>query len=238
MPTATMTTSSVSGERRDGFFVHRVQKGYAAWIGLILFLYSALFFTLAFYGPYLKPILTLYGQGPLEERQAAAAELLMLSETVWVAVPVLFFGAVIFSLVLTRRVAGPLYRLDKAIQEWANGNLSWRMRFQTSDRLDDLAETANQALDNIEQSFVSIRRRNWEALPVGVGIQLQRRRKQEGRYRGAVVISLSRIAKKGGPPWHRMGYSTIISVCKVPRIEAGERTALAVFLAGHFSCTV
>lgn len=160
MPTATMTTSSVSGERRDGFFVHRVQKGYAAWIGLILFLYSALFFTLAFYGPYLKPILTLYGQGPLEERQAAAAELLMLSETVWVAVPVLFFGAVIFSLVLTRRVAGPLYRLDKAIQEWANGNLSWRMRFQTSDRLDDLAETANQALDNIEQSFVSIRRRN------------------------------------------------------------------------------
>ena len=84
----------------------------------------------------------------------------MLSETVWVAVPVLFFGAVIFSLVLTRRVAGPLYRLDKTIQEWAKGNLSWRVEFRTSDRLDDLAESANHALENIERSFALIQRHN------------------------------------------------------------------------------
>ena len=62
MPTATMTAPS-SADRRAGFFVHRIQKGYAAWIGLILFLYSALFFTLAFYGPHLKPMLTLYTGG-------------------------------------------------------------------------------------------------------------------------------------------------------------------------------
>lgn len=160
MRVATVSTSFVTADRRDGFFVHRVQKGYAAWIGLILFLYSALFFTLAFYGPHLKPMLILYGGGSLEERQAAAAEMLMLSETVWVAVPVLFFGAVIFSLVLTRRVAGPLYRLDRTISEWAKGNLSWRMEFRASDRLDDLAEHANQALENIEESFVLIQRHN------------------------------------------------------------------------------
>jgi len=159
MPTVTIATPHAT-DRREGFFVHRVQKGYAAWIGLILFLYSALFFTLAFYGPHLKPMLTLYGGGSLEERQAAAAEMLMLSETVWVAVPVLFFGAVIFSLVLTRRVAGPLYRLDESIQKWAKGNLSWRMGFRPSDRLDDLAETANHALENIEQSFARIQQQN------------------------------------------------------------------------------
>ncbi len=158
MPTATMTVAS-TGDRRSGFFMHRVQKGYAAWIGLLLFLYSALFFTLAFYGPHLKPMLTLYGGGSLEERQAAAAEMLMLSETVWVAVPVLFFGAIIFSLILTRRVAGPLYRLDESTQMWAKGNLSWRMGFRASDRLDGLAETANHALENIEQSFARIQQR-------------------------------------------------------------------------------
>jgi methyl-accepting chemotaxis protein len=159
MPTATITTPHAA-DRQERFFVHRVQKGYAAWIGLILFLYSALFFTLAFYGPHLKPMLTLYSGGSLEERQAAAAEMLMLSETVWVAVPVLFFGAVIFSLVLTRRVAGPLYRLDESIQKWAKGNLSWRMGFRASDRLDELAETANQALESIEQSFARIQQQN------------------------------------------------------------------------------
>ena len=141
---------------RDGFFIHRIQKGYAGWIGLLLFLYSALFFTLAFYGAHLKPMLALYSSDSLEERQVASAEMLMLSETIWVAVPVLFFGAAIFSLIITRRVAGPLYRLDESIQQWGKGNLRWRMRFRPSDRLDELTATANQALENIERSFAQI----------------------------------------------------------------------------------
>jgi methyl-accepting chemotaxis protein len=61
---------------------------------------------------------------------------------------------------LTRRVAGPLYRLGQTIQEWAKGNLRWRMEFRASDRLDELAATANQALDNIEESFALIQRHN------------------------------------------------------------------------------
>ena len=157
MRTATLTVPS-SQERRKVFFLHQVQKGYAVWVGLMLFLYSALFFTLAFYGPHLGPMITLYGGGSLEERQAAASEMLLLSETVAVAVPVLFLGAVIFSLVLTRRVAGPLVQLDRCSQEWAKGNLSWRMQFRQSDRLDELASTANEALTKVEQAFVEMHR--------------------------------------------------------------------------------
>jgi methyl-accepting chemotaxis protein len=157
MRTATLAVPS-SQERRKVFFLHQVQKGYAVWVGLMLFLYSALFFTLAFYGPHLGPMITLYGGGSLEERQAAASEMLLLSETVAVAVPVLFLGAVVFSLVLTRRVAGPLVQLDQCIHEWAKGNLSWRMQFRQSDRLDELASTANQALTKMEQAFVEMHR--------------------------------------------------------------------------------
>jgi methyl-accepting chemotaxis protein len=157
MRTATLAVPS-SQERRKVFFLHQVQKGYAVWVGLMLFLYSALFFTLAFYGPHLGPMITLYGGGSLEERQAAASEMLLLSETVAVAVPVLFLGAVIFSLVLTRRVAGPLVQLDRCIQEWAKGNLGWRMQFRQSDRLDELASTANEALTKVEQAFGEMHR--------------------------------------------------------------------------------
>jgi methyl-accepting chemotaxis protein len=154
MSMATMVKPAQSSlDYRDGFFIHRIQKGYAVWIGLLLFLYSALFFTLA---AHLKPMLALYSSDSLEERQAASAEMLMLSETIWVAVPVLFFGSAIFSLIITRRVAGPLYRLDESIQQWGKGNLRWRMRFRPSDRLDELTATANQALENIEQSFAQI----------------------------------------------------------------------------------
>ncbi|SPP63277.1 methyl-accepting chemotaxis protein [Nitrospira lenta] len=157
MPATTLIVSSPP-ERRKGFFLHRVQKGYAAWIGVILFLYSALFFTLAFYGPHLGPMMTLYSGGSLAERQAAASEMLLLSETVSVAVPVLFLGAVIFSLILTRRVAGPLVQLDRSMQEWAKGNLSWRVQFRPSDRLDELASTANQAMAKIDQAFGDMHR--------------------------------------------------------------------------------
>jgi methyl-accepting chemotaxis protein len=154
---ATVAKPALSGVgRKDGFFIHRIQKGYAVWIGLLLFLYSALFFTLAFYGAHLKPMLTLYSSDSLEERQVAAAEMLTLSETVWVAVPVLFFGSAIFSLIITRRVAGPLCLLDESLQQWVRGNLRWRMRFRPSDRLDELAETINQVLENIERTFAHI----------------------------------------------------------------------------------
>ena len=159
MRTATLTTPS-SRDRRTGFFVHRIQKGYAAWIGFLLFLYSTLFFTIAFYGAHLKSMVTLYGGGSLQERQAAAAELLMLSETVWVAVPILFFGSLIFSLIITRRVAGPLYRLDASMQQWSRGNVTWRIRFRPSDRLDDLATTANHAVDNMECALASLQQQN------------------------------------------------------------------------------
>ncbi|HEU5093372.1 MAG TPA: hypothetical protein VFT30_11845, partial [Nitrospira sp.] len=40
----------------------------------MLFLYSALFFTLAFYGAHFKLLLTLYSSDSLEERQVAAVE--------------------------------------------------------------------------------------------------------------------------------------------------------------------
>lgn len=155
MATAAHTSMSTV-DPRSRFFVHRIQRGYAAWIGLLLFLYSALFFTMAFYGAHLKPVVVLYTSESLEERQVAAEEMLALSKTVWVAVPVLFFGSVIFSLVVTRRVAGPLSRLDESLQQWARGNLRWRMRFRPSDRLDELADNANCALENIERSFDQI----------------------------------------------------------------------------------
>lgn len=159
MPTAILTTPS-SGERRHGFFVHRIQKGYAVWIGLLLFLYSTLFFTIAFYGVHLRSMVALYGGGSLQERQEAAAEMLLLSETVWVAVPILFCGSLIFSLIMTRRVAGPLYRLDATLQHWSSGNVTWRIAFRPSDRLDDLATSANLAVDNIERALARIQHQN------------------------------------------------------------------------------
>ncbi|BCA56248.1 hypothetical protein W02_33880 [Nitrospira sp. KM1] len=163
-----MTTLAIgkagSAELKDQRRLHRIQKGYALWIGLLLFLYSSLFFTLAFFGPHLQPLMTLYTTRSLIERQEAAVELLTLSETVWVAVPVLFFGAVVFSLILTRRVAGPLRNLELSVGEWAQGNLTARLQFRKTDRLDHLATSINGAIETIEGAFITVSGEHTRAL--------------------------------------------------------------------------
>lgn len=158
---ATLTVDgTASKERRSAWPLHRNQKGYACWFGVMLFLYSSLFFTLAFLGPYVMPAVTLMTDTPLYAREVAAEKFLLLHETVWVAVPVLFFGAVIFSLVMTSRLAGPLYRLEEGANEWAKRNLSWRIQFRQTDRLDALATSANDAFANIEKAFHTIHDQN------------------------------------------------------------------------------
>lgn len=162
MATLTMD-GTTSKERRSVWSIHRLQKRYAFWIGAMLFLYASFFFILAFLGPYVVPALTLMTDAPLYEREVAAEKFLLLHETVWVAVPVLFFGAVIFSLVFTSRLAGPLYRLEEGVKEWAKRKLSWRIQFRQTDRLDGLAASANDAFANIEKAFQTIHDQNGRA---------------------------------------------------------------------------
>ena len=58
---------------------------------------------------------------------------------------------------LTHRLAGPLYRLEQTAKELVGGNLSLRIRLRKGDQLQELAEVANEALDNLEQAFGEIR---------------------------------------------------------------------------------
>ena len=92
-------------------------------------LYACLFFVLAFYGPYVLPAITLLSDAPLTDRQIAASQLLLLSDTVWVAIPVFFLGAILFSLLVTRRIADALERLGQSASAWASGTVSHRLQF-------------------------------------------------------------------------------------------------------------
>lgn len=157
-----MTTLTVADSQPSGNAFKRaprgMQQGYVLWIGLLLFLYSTLFFTLAFFGPHLQPLMTLYTGSSPADRQEAALKLLSLSETVSVAVPVLFLGAAIFSLVLTKRVARPLHVLEESIVRWADGDLTTRLRFRQVDRLDALEKSINTGMQAIDGSFAAIAR--------------------------------------------------------------------------------
>ena len=53
-------------------------------------------------------------------------------------------------LILSHRLAGPIYRLEKDLQDIAKGNFSMRIRFRKKDELKSIAEGINKILDEIE----------------------------------------------------------------------------------------
>ncbi len=147
----------LKGKRRGRYYVHTYQKTYAVYLGALLFIYSGALFGLAFVAPYVSPAIKLISSGPLEEREIAATQFLVLGQTIWPAIVVLILACASFSIYLTHRLAGPLYRLEQTAKELVGGNLSLRIRLRKGDQLQELAEVANEALENLEQAFGEIR---------------------------------------------------------------------------------
>lgn len=59
---------------------------------------------------------------------------------------------IIFTLVISHRIAGPLYRLEKDIAEVNKGNLNMEIRVRKDDELQDLAKSLNQMLKLINNT--------------------------------------------------------------------------------------
>ncbi len=139
------------------FYVHKIQKTYAIWFGLFMFVSSVLVFGLAFLVPFISPALKLVSPGSLEERAMAAKQFLFLAQTILPGLLVLIPAAALFSIYLTHRLAGPLFRVEHAARELIRGNLALRLRLRKGDELQELAGLINEALSNLDRAFLEIR---------------------------------------------------------------------------------
>ena len=139
------------------FYVHKIQKTYAVWFGLFMFVSSLLVFGLALLVPFILPAVKLLSPAPLEERAIAATQLLSLVQMI---VPALFFlvpAAACFSIYITHRLAGPLYRIEHSVRELRNGNLALRIRLRKGDELQELADLLNEAVATMDQAVREIK---------------------------------------------------------------------------------
>ena len=162
MTTVALNLSSSNSEHSVAA-VRKEQRAYTFKVAVSMALYVCLFFVLAFYGPYVLPAITLLSDAPLTDRQIAASQLLLLSDTVWVAIPVFFLGAILFSLLVTRRIADALERLGQSASAWASGMVSHRLQFREADRLTDLAELLNQGWSQVRQGVETVQQESFRA---------------------------------------------------------------------------
>ena len=144
---------------RRRFYVHAIQKTYAIYLSAYLFAYSLLVFGLAFFLPQLIRALKLYLPLPVEERAVAAAEFLAMAESMGPAVLALIVGSALFSVYLTHRLAGPLYRFERHATDLAQGNLSLRIRLRQGDELQELARMINETIEKLDGTLADIRDR-------------------------------------------------------------------------------
>ena len=143
--------------------VRQERRAYTFKMAVSMALYACLFFVLAFCGPYVLPAITLITDAPLTDRQVAASQLLLLSDTVWVAIPVFFLGATLFSMLVTRRVVDAFERLGQSARAWASGRVSHRLQFREADRLTDLAKLLNQGWSHVGQGLETMQQESSRA---------------------------------------------------------------------------
>jgi len=177
------------------FYVHKIQRTYAIWFGLFMFFSSLLVFGLAFLVPFILPAIKLVSPLPLEERARAAQQFLVLAQTVWPALAVLIPAVAVFSIYLTHRLAGPLFRIEQTARELIRGNLALRIRFRKGDELHELAGLLNEVLDSLKQAFLEIRESEAHMREVLSWI-MDEMRKQPSVNRE--VLNRLEIALKGG----------------------------------------
>ncbi len=141
---------------RRRFYVHKIQRTYAIWLGLFMFFSALLVFGLVFFIPFILPAIKLVSPLPLAERAIAANQFLILAQTVWPALALMIPASAVFSIYLTHRLAGPLFRFEQTARELIQGNLALRIRLRKGDELHDLAGLLNEVLDTLERAFREI----------------------------------------------------------------------------------
>lgn len=77
----------------------------------------------------------------------------VLIQTVAVVVVIVGAATVFLTLFVSHKIAGPLYRLKKSMQELAEGNLTSDIKLRKNDQLRDIADTFNQMVDKLKERF-------------------------------------------------------------------------------------
>ena len=134
--------------RRKKIIKPRFQLKLAFFSVLFLFLItlifgSAIFFPLA---------IELYSSEALEDQTRVAIVVLKLHEKIWLPLSAIlilvFFGVILVS----HRIAGPIYRLEKTIEEFMTGNFKERMKLRKTDELKEIEVIINNLATYLENS--------------------------------------------------------------------------------------
>lgn len=185
---------------KNYFIDKRFQTKYLMLTILLLLTYTLIFTSILFF----PSILTLYLDSSLTEKTEAARTFLVLHNTVWPTTGVVIFILGIFSIFLTHKIAGPIYRLKHALTELIGGNFGTKIRLRKWDDFQELAEQVNILSEDLH-AYVNRLKKDHEQLycyieqleqEIGTEKAGQKIIKQIKEQQNAISVTFERFSSK------------------------------------------
>jgi hypothetical protein len=136
-----------SDRRKTRLADRRFQFG-LAWRMLLVFL---LFFVAGILLVFAPSVIGLLTGADLSELEPAAEELLILHQRIWPAVLFVLVGVFLYTLVFSHRIAGPIYRINKAIEMMLRGECPKRITLRKGDHFQETAELLERLAQQINR---------------------------------------------------------------------------------------
>lgn len=115
---------------------------------------------MVFVGALFVPVILKMQSGEITDPyvQAAAREFLVLHNNVWIPLAGALILVILHNILLTHRIAGPLYRFRPYLEAVGNGDLSSAIRFRKKDHLQKEAEVASLMVEALREKIVRVER--------------------------------------------------------------------------------
>jgi nitrate reductase NapE component len=125
-----------STNRRKGRLVDRQFQIGLAWRNLMVFL---LFFFLGIFLVFAPSMFGLLTGESLESLAPAASEFLILHHRIWPAVVIVLIGMFAYTIVMSHRIAGPIYRINEVLRKMIGGEFPDSVTFRKNDYFQETA---------------------------------------------------------------------------------------------------
>ena len=69
-----------------------------------------------------------------------------------ITLPIIFVVMLLLAIIISHRIAGPIYRIEKELAEISKGDYSRRIKLRSRDELQEIAEGVNSLLDVLKKN--------------------------------------------------------------------------------------
>jgi methyl-accepting chemotaxis protein len=154
--------------RRKNYFIKKDLQGKYIFIFFIFVIAGSYLFTIIFGLTSLDSLTIVYKDHTLQLGKTPLVLLKELLRAHWIFIVTGGVLVMLASLFLTHRVAGPLYRFEKSVEEMSRGNFNFEIRLRSTDEAKELAEMLNGF-----NTGISLRLREVRELAETIGTHLE-----------------------------------------------------------------